>query len=563
MPTDNYFDAIVLGTGLTESTIAAAISKAGFKVAHLDTNSYYGGHEASLSLDELAQWADVHSRPDLTAQSNNFSSVTRSETVPPHSRQYSVSLSPSVIPAVGPFISSLVASGVSRYGSFKLLERVAIFDGTQIKSVPQSKEDIFQDKTLTLIYKRRLMRFLMFASGEFELSNELAEKPDVPFFDFLISTFSLSDEIATVITFAMAYCNFKTDLTLPALRRVRKLLKSVGRYGPSSFLVGYYGGSGEIAQGFCRTSAVNRGVYILGKNIATISQNNGEESELSRTYKYTVELDDFPETLYSRCLISSPYHLSAHLDSITTVSHSTPTSGSTQPVAFAKCIAIIDKPISFKSSEHVSAESDENSSSTSGISEPDTAIIVFPPGSLASGSSNSSAHVLTTGPGTMTAPAGKCIFLNHLTEMLSDSIVAGIIYISIPLSSLVDSSPEPLIKPYLDTVLSMASSKDRKTEPLFLVHYVQHISSPEPSVTPANTSPSLFVTPLLHPDLTQSCDEAAVAAETIFWNAIRSLESSREGSERPPDTNVEDINTVESFWPSVGPSDDDESEDGW
>ncbi|CAI6007709.1 unnamed protein product [Closterium sp. NIES-65] len=51
------FDAIVVGTGLPESLLAAALSLAGRRVLHVDCAAYYGSHWASLPLDQLAQWA--------------------------------------------------------------------------------------------------------------------------------------------------------------------------------------------------------------------------------------------------------------------------------------------------------------------------------------------------------------------------------------------------------------------------------------------------------------------------------------------------------------------------
>src|SRR6266576_1181339 len=59
--------------------------------------------------------------------------------------------------------------------------------------------------------------------------------------------------------------------TLPALSRLRKYMRAAGRYGPSPFLVGHYGGTGEIAQGFCRAAAVSGAIYILGRHILSIS----------------------------------------------------------------------------------------------------------------------------------------------------------------------------------------------------------------------------------------------------------------------------------------------------
>lgn len=116
-------------------------------------------------------------------------------------------LAPSIVPSVGPHIDSLVASGVSRYGSFKLLEKVAVYDRPGVvQSVPGSKEDVFKSKVLSLLEKRRLMRFLLFAAGEFEGKKELEGKEHMPFLQFLREAFSLSDKPAIAIAYALAFC---------------------------------------------------------------------------------------------------------------------------------------------------------------------------------------------------------------------------------------------------------------------------------------------------------------------------------------------------------------------
>lgn len=50
------FDVIVVGTGLTESIIAAACSRIGKTVLHIDNNSYYGSEWASFSFDQFQAW---------------------------------------------------------------------------------------------------------------------------------------------------------------------------------------------------------------------------------------------------------------------------------------------------------------------------------------------------------------------------------------------------------------------------------------------------------------------------------------------------------------------------
>ena len=147
----------------------------------------------------------------LRAQRKRFTSISHSGDIPPRSRQYAISLSPTLVPSVGPLIDTLIASGVSRYGGFKLLERVALYDSPgKVRPVPAGKEDVFKDKKISLIDKRRLMRFLMFAAGEFEGKPELEGAEAVPFATFLREKFSLNGDSAAAIAYALAFCTSTT-----------------------------------------------------------------------------------------------------------------------------------------------------------------------------------------------------------------------------------------------------------------------------------------------------------------------------------------------------------------
>lgn len=104
-------------------------------------------------------------------------------------------------------ISSLIMSGVAKYSGFRLLDCVSVYDSSgRARSVPGSKEDIFKSKEISLIEKRRLMRFLTFAAADFTGKKELEGKQTMPFLDFLQSVFSLSAEISTVIAYSLAFC---------------------------------------------------------------------------------------------------------------------------------------------------------------------------------------------------------------------------------------------------------------------------------------------------------------------------------------------------------------------
>lgn len=185
-----------------------ALAKAGFKVAQVDENAFYGSDDASLSFDELVQWAEMKQKESSSASSSNrFTSISLSTIRPPDTRQFSISLSPSIIPSTGAFISSLVSSGVARYGGFRLLERTATFKEGTLINVPSSKEDVFKNKAISLVEKRRLMRFLTFAVSDFESKPELVGKEQTPFLEFLHQGFALNREASETIAFSLAFCS--------------------------------------------------------------------------------------------------------------------------------------------------------------------------------------------------------------------------------------------------------------------------------------------------------------------------------------------------------------------
>lgn len=181
---------------------------------------------------------------------------------------------------------------------------------------------------------------------------------------------------------------------------MRICLRSAGRYGSSPFLVGYYGGSGEITQGFCRSAAVNGGVYILGRKISNLVVHGAQELE-----RFSVELEDISDPLRSRCILSSmtcvPRYMRSRGNLISSDSNM-PGTTRCQVHAVARCIAIVDGIIT-----PPRLYGADNAPIAEGQS--DSFLVVFPPGSLDGGSLTSSATLLTAGAGTMSAPSEKCM----------------------------------------------------------------------------------------------------------------------------------------------------------
>lgn len=233
---------------------------------HLDPNEYYGGEQASLTLDELEAWAAERSgstpAPSSPYDINQRTEYTYATTTPltpelhADRRRYALSLFPALMASRGDLVQTLISSDVSKYVAFKLLDGVHISSSSSSGSetfarVPGSKEDVFKDKSISLPEKRKLMKALLFAAGEFESDPILAGRESEPLLSFLTSAFGISDRLAQALTYALAFAD-TDEACLPALTRARRYLRSMGRYGPSAFLVGQYGGAGEVAQGFCR-----------------------------------------------------------------------------------------------------------------------------------------------------------------------------------------------------------------------------------------------------------------------------------------------------------------------
>ncbi|KAF4619215.1 hypothetical protein D9613_005473 [Agrocybe pediades] len=561
---ESQFDAVILGTGLVESITAAALSKAGYKVAHIDSNPYYGGEEASLSLDELVQWADHNATLSSNDPSARYQRITRSKEVPSQSRQYSICLRPAVIPALGPLISSLIMSGVAKYSGFRLLECVSVYDSSgRARNVPGSKEDIFKNKEISLIEKRRLMRFLTFAAaGDFASKKEVQGKEDMPFLDFIQSTFSLGSEIASVIAFSLAFCMSADEPALLTLQRLQTYLRSSGRYGSSPFLIGHYGGIGDIAQGFCRASAVSGGVYILARKVVSMKRNPiatqsatqeddpSAVSEAKPHFNYLVDLEDFPDTLSSNVIVSSPSYILPDLkDDIRQLSTPSGAGFRRNIGAIARCIAIIDQALGLRhaSPESEAMESQESVAEGDDAPRPqvsretpvDTAIMIFPPSSVAGGSCTHSATVLTNGEGNMSTPKGKWI-----------------VYISLPVDTMPDDSisAETLLKPYLDALMSLPVDPLKSPiQPLFTTFYLETIPA---SPTPTTPSSGTYIVPapLSAVPLPDVPDEATLIAEQTFTEASKILRHFKKTN----DSSEEEI----PFWPPL-PVDDEEEDNEW
>ncbi|KAG8951980.1 Rab proteins geranylgeranyltransferase component A [Tulasnella sp. 424] len=572
-----HWEIAILGTGLSESILAAALAKAGKKVLHLDENDYYGGDSASLTLLELITWADERLKPPqlgdqthsayLSAQRKSFTDIhysfpSSSDQSAPDpdlmrdSRLYAISLLPCLVPASGPIITSLIASGVSRYGGFCLLNAVAICsplddkrpeDEWEIKRVPSSKEDVFKDRSMSLLDKRKLMKFLMFAASDAENPPELEGQEETTVLNLLESKFSLPKGIASAIAFATAHCSHIADKAVPALQRLQRYLRANGRYGNSPFLIGHYGGAGEIAQGFCRTAAVQGATYILGRKIEAITHvpdapttpaANTESGDTPQGPHFSIRLDGFANPVTADVVVSTDSY-SGYLN---TIANETTTLGSSSQANrthyLVRGVAVLNSPVKLASSganttaTQEERESNEGSETSPSEDTPGTFLVVFPPVS-SQGKAMEPVSALIMGEVSLSCPTDR--YVVYLTTLFKSEDSAA-----------PPPNPSELLQPYLDRLLRFTKGGiDNK--PLLVCYYNQRLpemSAPAPSTSIGPAIIRLDSSPPMDAPLTESADGATMEAERIFWEIMK---FKKEGDEDGP----------LGFWPPGDPDGND------
>ncbi|KAG0013742.1 hypothetical protein BGZ80_010884 [Entomortierella chlamydospora] len=404
------FDAIVLGTGFTQTIVAAALARAGKTVLHLDENEYYGGESGAFGFRDLLQWADkvapapsddalneenkdkiefdklvaraydhfeiqlfdesgsnsntaidlasvlsshsaasmddrvkaveehitaaynvkdlskeakeaIHTLASWASGSESSLTAANFKTVSPTqirtleeflkaTRKYNFDLSPKLLYSRGPLTNLLISSGIGKYLEFKLLERTAVYEALtdKVEMMPTSKEDVFVSKALSLKEKRLLMKFLQFAV-DYENQKEVwRDYKDAPFIQFAQRAYGLSDKVLTAVVYAIGFDGNDYATTADGLKSVKVYLQSLGRYGNSAYLCPLYGVGSELAQAFCRVSAVYGGIYMLQHGL---DKHNVDRN--ANIWKSVV--DKSGQTLQANQLICTREYLSKDMDS--------------------------------------------------------------------------------------------------------------------------------------------------------------------------------------------------------------------------------------------------------
>ena len=180
------------------------------------------------------------------------------------SRSYNLDTTPKLIGSRDSLVETLIRSGVGRYLEFKSVDDIYILDGDRLEKVPSSKEDVFTNKSVSLIEKRKLMKFLTFAMDYEETNLILEGTQDMTYTTFLAEKFKITGKLQDAIVYAIALVDDKASIK-EGLDNTHTFVRAMGRFGKGAYLCPLYGGASEIAQAFCRVCAVYGGIYILNQ----------------------------------------------------------------------------------------------------------------------------------------------------------------------------------------------------------------------------------------------------------------------------------------------------------
>ena len=147
----------------------------------------------------------------------------------------------------------------------------------------------------------------------------------------------------------------------------------------------------------CRSCAVHGGTYILGRPIKSIVSVSTDEARPN----FIIEIEGISQGFAASTVVLSQYHPQLSIQGMLNVDSSLPYSTSGSSRSLARCIAIVDGPVVFPTSNVPEVSNPANVI--------DTFAVVFPPGSLGEvGKLKNAVTAMVTGEGTFSCPKGQC-----------------------------------------------------------------------------------------------------------------------------------------------------------
>lgn len=253
---DGEYDAIIMGTGLTECMISGLLAVGGKKVLHVDRNGYYGAETASLSLANLYE-KFRNTQPPASMG---------------HSRDWNVDLIPKFIMACGNLVKILLHSKVTRYLEFKSVDGSYVVKDGKPQKVPATASEALNSSLMGFFEKRKFRNFLLFVQA-YDKNKPATWRNGKSLEQWtmkqLYDDFGLDEYTRTFTGHAMALETSDEYLDKPAAdtcEAIQLYAYSLERYGKSPYIYPIYG-LGGLPEAFSRLCAIHGGTFMLNKGV--------------------------------------------------------------------------------------------------------------------------------------------------------------------------------------------------------------------------------------------------------------------------------------------------------
>jgi Rab GDP dissociation inhibitor len=245
-------------------------------------------------------------------------------------RDYNVDLIPKFIMANGDLVKMLIATDVTRYLDFKLVDGTYVYkkDGG-IHKVPASEGEALKTGLVSFLQKKWLHSFLKYIAKYDQKNPSTWDGLDLSKATMkqLYDKMWLDADTGSFVGHAMALQPDDSYLSRPALESVdaiRLYAESLDRYGKSPFLYPIYG-LGGLPEGFSRLCAIHGGTFILNKSVdeillnddgtaAGVRSGSGDDAEVALAPLIIGDPSYFPATMLRRtgriirsiCIVDHP-----------------------------------------------------------------------------------------------------------------------------------------------------------------------------------------------------------------------------------------------------------------
>lgn len=251
------FDFLIIGTSLSNSIYACYVSSNKKKVIHVDSSYEYGGSDRGYFLKEIETFSFI------SRYKKTFSEYPKTN--------IKIELKPFLVYSNCFLIKKIKEHNADNNIHFKSVESISVIKRNKENvfdnfPVPCSKEELLEED-LDENEKKKLL-FLLEV-------NEIGLKEGL--FSTFLDTFYLGKKGFEIVVYCWCLFSsfdeyFSSDV-LNGLRRLFLFTRSVGKFCRSPFIYPFYGCS-DISQAFCRTCAVNGGVYVMGRKVCFDKERN-------------------------------------------------------------------------------------------------------------------------------------------------------------------------------------------------------------------------------------------------------------------------------------------------